>query len=261
MPNKILNYRMFGNGHPVVFLHGFLESHSMWDYLNINSLKIKAVLVDLPGHGFSLNEDEDIPSIKFMALKVEELLVHLNIHEFSVVGHSMGGYVALELKEMNPFYSISNINYGCTKVVLLNSNFWEDSDLKKKERLRIVDVVFKNKKLFIQTAVNGLFLNQVTHKNEIENLIKEALNIDKHAISYASLAMRNRQNFKKLVSDNNKDFLIIQGDLDSVVPKSKMLEEINGLNIRFEFLKNCGHMCHIEASDSVTEILADFLDV
>ena len=261
MPNKILNYRMFGNGHPVVFLHGFLESHSMWDYLNINSLKIKAILVDLPGHGFSLNEDEDIPSIKFMALKVKELLVHLDIHEFSVVGHSMGGYVALDLKQMDPHYSNSNLNYGCYKVVLLNSNFWEDSDLKKKERLRIVDVVFKNKKLFIQTAISGLFLNQLTHKNEIDDLIKEALNIDKHAISYASLAMRNRPNFKKIVAYNNKDFLIIQGDLDSVVPKTKMLEEINGLNVQFELLKDCGHMCHIESSESVIDILADFLEV
>ena len=261
MSDKILNYRMFGNGHPVVFLHGFLESHSMWEYLNLKSLKIKAILVDLPGHGSSLNEDEGIPSIKFIALKVKELLVHLDIHEFSIVGHSMGGYVALDLKEMNPYYSISNLNFGCSNVVLMNSNFWEDSDLKKKERLRIVDVVFKNKKLFIQTAINGLFLNQVTHKNEIDNLIKEALNINKHAISYASLAMRNRQNFKKLVTDNNKDFLIIQGDLDSVVPKSKMLEEINGLNVQFELLKDCGHMSHIESSESVIDILADFLEV
>ncbi len=261
MSNKILNYRMFGNGHPVVFLHGFLESLSMWDNLNIHTLKIKVILVDLPGHGFSLNEDEDVPSIKFMALKVKELLVHLDIHEFSIVGHSMGGYVALELKAMNPFYSISNLNYGCSKVVLLNSNFWEDSDLKKTERLRIVDVVFKNKTLFIQTAVTGLFLNQVTHKNEIENLINEALKIDKHAISYASLAMRNRPDFKKLVTDNNNDFLIIQGDLDSVVPKSKMLEEINGLNVQFELLKDCGHMCHIEASESLFGILADFFEV
>ena len=261
MSDKILNYRMFGNGHPVVFLHGFLESHSMWEYLNIKSLKIKAILVDLPGHGLSLNEDDEIPSIKFMALKVKELLVHLDIREFSIVGHSMGGYVALDLKDMNPYYSISNLNYGCSKVVLLNSNFWEDSDLKKKERLRIVDVVLKNKKLFIQTAVTGLFINQIDYKNEIEFLIKEALNIDKHSISYASLAMRNRKSFKKIVLDNNKDFLIIQGDLDSVVPKSKMLEEINGLNVQFELLKDCGHMCHIEASESVVEILADFLEV
>jgi pimeloyl-ACP methyl ester carboxylesterase len=73
--------------------------------------------------------------------------------------------------------------------------------------------------------------------------------------------MRNRQNFKQIVSDNNQDFLIIQGDLDSVVPKSNMLEEINGLSVQFELLKDCGHMCHIEASESVIEILADFLEV
>jgi pimeloyl-ACP methyl ester carboxylesterase len=119
--------------------------------------------------------------------------------------------------------------------------------------------VLKNKNLFIQTAVPGLFIDSILFKKEIDDLIKEALNINKHAISYASLAMRNRQNFKKLVTDYDKDFLIIQGGLDSVVPPSIMLDEIFGLNVEFKLLKDCGHMCHIESSESVLGILSDFL--
>ena len=48
-----LNYRVSGNGYPVVFLHGFLESVSMWDYINIQD--VQSIFIDLPGHGKSNN--------------------------------------------------------------------------------------------------------------------------------------------------------------------------------------------------------------
>ena len=59
-----LNYSIFGNGYPVVFLHGFLESNSMWDYLSLENLNVQCVLIELPGHGKSILQDpNDVPSI------------------------------------------------------------------------------------------------------------------------------------------------------------------------------------------------------
>ena len=133
MAGQLLSYKIVGKGFPVVFLHGFLESVSMWDYLKLEMMNFQSILIDLPGHGDSLNEDEDVPSIEYMAFKVKELLIHLNIKDFSVVGHSMGGYVSLVLKnELN--ISSSGFILNCSKVVLLNSNFWEDSEEKKRDR-------------------------------------------------------------------------------------------------------------------------------
>jgi 2-succinyl-6-hydroxy-2,4-cyclohexadiene-1-carboxylate synthase len=251
---------MFGNGHPVVFLHGFLESLKMWDYLALDSSNIKAIYIDLPGHGLSDNEDDGIPSVEFMAYKVKELLDYLKIDEFSIVGHSMGGYVALFLKHIFPHYSKLNLNYGCFKIVLLNSNFWEDSEIKKNDRLRIVEIVNKNKELFIQAAIPNLFLDQDSFKSEISSLVNESLKMSQFAISYATLAMRTRQNFKNILFNNPKHFLIIHGDSDPVIPLSKMLEQLSCLDVKFEVLNNVGHMAHIEDSKNVLKLISGFLE-
>ncbi len=113
----------FGSGPVLVFIHGFLESSTMWDVLPLKLINHRCVFIDLPGHGKSAleNTPED-PSICWMADQVISTLEELGINSFSIVGHSMGGYVALEVKRLIP---------GCRKVVLLNSNFWDDGEQKK----------------------------------------------------------------------------------------------------------------------------------
>lgn len=86
----ILNYRASGQGRPVVFLHGFLESISMWNFLKPFET-IQSVLVDLPGHGGSeLNEDLEL-SMTSIAESVVQLLGDLGIVSYDIIGHSMGG--------------------------------------------------------------------------------------------------------------------------------------------------------------------------
>lgn len=254
MSNTLLNYRVFGNGHPVLFLHGFLESISMWKVLHLETMNFQSILIDLPGHGKSLNEDDEEPSIDFMSKKVIEIIQKLGITSFSVVGHSMGGYVALNLKQ-----KLFDEIISCKKVILLNSNFWEDSKNKKKDRLRVAEIVFKNKNLFVREAIPNLFVNKEIYKSEIENLLNEALSIDKHAISYASLAMRNRENTKSVIEKNPNDFLIIQGLLDPIVPVETMKNELKEMEIKMEVIENAGHMAHFESTEIVSQLISDFI--
>lgn len=256
MNDSLLNYRVLGNGYPVLFLHGFLESISMWKVLELDTLPFQSVLIDLPGHGKSLNEDDGEPSIDFMAKKVVEVIRELGITEFSIVGHSMGGYVALNLKKR---FSTKDGKINCKKVILLNSNFWEDSESKKKDRLRVADIVFKNKSLFIKEAIPNLFVNKESFKYEIENLLSEALLIDKHSISYASLAMRSRENTKDVLVQNPNDFLIIQGSIDPIVQVELMKEEIKNINVQFKVIEGVGHMAHFESTENVRQIISNFL--
>jgi pimeloyl-ACP methyl ester carboxylesterase len=249
MEETLLNYRMFGKGHSVVFLHGFLESISMWKYLDLENQNFQSILIDLPGHGLSKNVDNNEPSLEYMARKVMEVLFKLEVKTFSVVGHSMGGYVGLILKELN----------NCDKVILLNSNFWEDTEEKKRDRLRVVDIVLKNKNLFIREAIPNLFSDKKKFKDEIEELIDEAIKMDSHAISYASLAMRNRKNKKSLIQKNSSDFVIFQGLKDSVVLEETMRNEIKDLGVRLETFKKSGHMAHIEESENVINLISDVI--
>ena len=110
--NDLLNYRVSGNGRPVVLLHGFLESSTMWKHLEFPE-NIQQVAIDLPGHGNS--SLQGITSMKEMSNEVQKLLNSLNINDYDVIGHSMGGYVGLELLKNDQ---------RCAHLLLLNSNFW-----------------------------------------------------------------------------------------------------------------------------------------
>jgi pimeloyl-ACP methyl ester carboxylesterase len=246
-----LNYRVFGNGYPIVFLHGFLESTTMWNYLELEKASFQSILIDLPGHGNSgLNDSNESPSMKYMAEEVVKLLKELNIDEYHVVGHSMGGYVALELKELDT---------KCKKVVLLNSNFWEDPVEKKKDRVRIADIVLNAKDLFVNEAIPGLFYRHNRRDSAIIELIKEAKKMEAASIAYASLAMRNREDKSLLVKRNHAAFLILHGKHDPMISTEKWQSELKDIPVSFEIIEDAGHMSHIENPTKILKSILDFL--
>jgi len=242
----VLNYRVEGEGPIIIFLHGFLESISMWDYLPLQKLDCKKIFIDLPGHGKSeLNANFHTPSLQFFADEVLGVLHHLKINEFSVIGHSMGGYVALILKQQ-----VSD----CNKVILLNSNFWSDSDQKKKDRVRMADIAFKAKKMLINEAIPNLFGNSNDFKEEIEKLKSEAMEISSEAISYASLAMRERIDFSNEVNSNPSNYFIIHGENDRLIPLEDITSKTKD-HSQLYFISNAGHMAHIENTKNVFDLI------
>jgi pimeloyl-ACP methyl ester carboxylesterase len=246
---NLLNYRVFGNGHPVVFLHGFLEDLSMWEFLITQQIPFQAICIDLPGHGASMLTDHS-PSLDFMADEVMNVLLHLTITEFNVVGHSMGGYVALLIKEKRK---------ECKKIVLLNSNFWEDAPEKKLDRIRVADIVFQAKELFLNVAIPGLFYHYSSDEPAVKALRKIADQCQPEVIAYASLAMRERKNHFKTLQSFTNDFLVLQGEFDPLIAKEKMKEELEGLAIKIVEIKNAGHMAHTENPSDTALLLIDFL--
>lgn len=240
---------MFGNGRPVVFLHGFLESHTMWEYLPLNRLNRTCILVDLPGHGKSALSGDGEPSIAQYAQKVEELLAAIGVFEYDLIGHSMGGYVCLELMEKKK---------GCGKVVLLNSNFWSDSFEKKRDRVRVADIVLRSKGLFLREAIPNLFAAPERFEVQIATLIEEADQGASEGYAYAALAMRNRRDLTQTVMQNTERVLVLQGEADTIVPLPLMLQNA-GDGIKMRVLKDAGHMAHIEQPDEVMKHLSLFL--
>lgn len=241
----MLQYEILGSGKPLVLLHGFLESKTMWRFLDLKQLNRQCILVDLPGHGESDLTDESEPSMRFMASEVEKVLLFLNIDACDIVGHSMGGYVALELMQ-----SFSKVD----QLILLNSNFWADSEQKKQSRLQVAEVVWKAKSLLIQTAIPNLFWDKKQYNKEIEVLINEANSISPFAIAYSALAMRTRRDYTDFVVQNSESITIIQGENDETVPLNEMLNLVTD-NIDLEVIKYCGHMSHIEQSEEVLRLI------
>ena len=110
--NTPIFYEISGNGPAVVLLHGFLESTSMWAPI-IEEFKHKRTIIsiDLPGHGQS-GVISDTHSMEAMATVVLGILQEHDFESVAVIGHSMGGYVALAMAEKHP-----NL---VSKLILLN---------------------------------------------------------------------------------------------------------------------------------------------
>ncbi len=97
----LLNYQQMGQGSDVVLIHGLFGS---LENLNVIAKSLaenyKVTNIDLRNHGKSFHSD--IINYQTMADDVSELLNHLNIAKAHIVGHSMGGKVAMQLALSQP---------------------------------------------------------------------------------------------------------------------------------------------------------------
>lgn len=241
----MLHFTVEGEGKLVVFLHGFLESSTMWKHLDLNQWNTKKLFIDLPGHGESKTIDSNSPSIVYMAQKVNEIISTFSENEIIVIGHSMGGYVAIELAKLNP---------AIQKVGLLNSNFWEDSEEKKRDRNRVVEIIKQAKDKFIQEAIPNLFSYPENYQDTVSEIIQEAKTFSVEGIEYATKAMRDRVDNTTWVQQNTSKVVVIQGELDKTTPLF-MMEEKLPQDVKLFLIKNAGHMTHIESKNQVLEIL------
>lgn len=246
----MLHYRRIGKGKPVVFLHGFLESSTMWDYFVSDTTPFESILIDLPGHGNSTLSN-NCKSIADVANLVIAFLKTISVQEFDIVGHSLGGYIAIEIHK--------KLNLQ-TKLVLFHSNFWEDDAEKKANRNRIIKLVKKNKTFFIKEAIPNLFLEEFRQTEAVKKLIAEATTISAETIVLYSKMMRDRIDNTKYVLINEANTHLIQGELDAIVPVKKMRIYFDNLS-NITFVKDCGHMGHIEQKEIICSELLGIISL
>jgi pimeloyl-ACP methyl ester carboxylesterase len=89
-------YRAVGSGPPVVLIHGMLNSSKHWREVALRLGERHTVIApDLIGHGDSATPRGDY-SLGAHAAAIRDLLVAIGIHRASIVGHSLGGGVAMQ---------------------------------------------------------------------------------------------------------------------------------------------------------------------
>jgi len=238
-----LHVKILGEGNPILFLHGFLEDHSIWDpiYPFFLEKNFQIILIDLPCHGLTRFEGESCSMLQ-MASVLHELLLEKKIEEPIVFGHSMGGYVGLELLRLR------KIN-----LTLVHSNFWEDSDEKKKDRNRVIEVVKTNKSLFLSESIPNLFApeNRKKFETTINELVKKANEIPANEIIAATSGIRDRKPSYDLMEQNS--ISIIQGTSDPIIPIFMMESENKKLkrSLTIYTIENSGHMSFYEKPDAL----------
>src|SRR5829696_5702188 len=89
-------YRIAGSGPPVVLIHGMVNSSRHWEQVALRlAERYTVVAPDLIGHGDSATPRGDY-SLGAHAASIRDLLAVIGIERATVVGHSLGGGVAMQ---------------------------------------------------------------------------------------------------------------------------------------------------------------------
>ena len=251
--NTKIRYRDTGKGTAVVLLHGFLERLEMWDFFTSEISKTNRVIsLDLLGHG----ETESIGYVHTMgtmAEYVKAVLDSIKVRKYIVVGHSMGGYVALSLSER---YT-DNIKGLC----LFHSTSLSDTQEKQKSRDQAISLVKENHKSFIRKAIPMLFRpkNRRIFGSELKESKKMALSTSKLGIIAALEGMKIRENLEIILRFLPFPKQMIIGKHDKALPYKSLIQQIRGDNniVFSEF--PVGHMGHIEAREETLKALSSFI--
>jgi len=98
----LLNFRTYGNqGPPLIIVHGFLGMGDNWHLLAQQFAKdYKVLVMDMRNHGKSMHSD--VFSLQVMVDDIIETLDHESISKVYIIGHSMGGKIAMQMALENP---------------------------------------------------------------------------------------------------------------------------------------------------------------
>lgn len=250
--NTQISYSDTGKGTAVVLLHGFLENKTMWDtYVSELSKKNRIITIDLLGHG----ETESLGYVQTMeenADVVHDVLSKLRIRKAILVGHSMGGYVALAFAELYP--------EKMKGLVLLNSTSKEDSSERKKNRDRAIKAVKKDYETFIRLSIANLFSeeNREILAAEIEEVKTQALKTPLQGIVASLEGMKIRKDREVLLHTTNYPKLLILGEKDPVLNYEENKKQIIDTTVELVTFPD-GHMSSIENQAELLTTLASFI--
>ncbi len=250
--NTQLSYSDFGKGSAVVLLHGFLENSTMWnDVIPELSKTNRVIAIDLLGHG-KTGCLGYVHSMELMAEAVFAILRSLRLRKIIVVGHSMGGYVALAFAEKHP----TMIKGFC----LMNSTSLADGPDLKKRRARANKMVQNNFENMVRMSFTNLFGQErrAKYKSEMEAALSEALKTSVQGYIAGQEGMRIRPNRMAVLQKNSFQKLIIIGEKDPVLDYQKSLDEAKKTNSETIIFKD-GHMSHIENKGDLIDALKKFV--
>jgi pimeloyl-ACP methyl ester carboxylesterase len=238
----------------LLLIHGFGEDYGVWkNQIEFLSINYRVIAPNLPGvhcKPLALHHSQ-APSIRMYVEVLHELMHHLNIEKYFIIGHSMGGYIGLSFAD----YYVNHVQ----GLLLLHSTTYEDNEAKKISRMKMAEFIQEwGVSKYLETATPNLFGDafKKTNPDVIQDIIESGLGTSQEAMIQFVFAMRNRKAMTHLLQQSNLPVWIIAGDADLAVPIEDSLEQIKLLpSSNSLLLKEVGHMGMFEATDQVNEFI------
>ncbi|HPE98341.1 MAG: alpha/beta hydrolase [Chitinophagales bacterium] len=244
-------YRDIGEGKPLLLLHGFCEFSMVWDpVLILLDDRYRLIIPDLPGSGRS-----PVGASWTMHDLAADLLVLLDqegLDEVVVMGHSMGGYLAMEM--------LAGYPERLTGIGLIHSHVYADTEEKKESRRKAIRFVGENgARAYVRQLVPGLFApltDRVLVRAEIDALDDQ----DPEGLQQALEAMINRLSTEDVLQNAHLPVLMVQGHHDTLLPMENLLAQAAlAPQTELYVLPQAGHMGMLEQPREMAGHINDYL--
>jgi len=251
-----LAFKQIGSGPPIVVLHGLFGMSDNW--MNIAkalSLENTFYLLDLRNHGRSPHDDEI--NFQLMAEDVGEFLISQKLKDVTLLGHSLGGKVAMQTAVNAPQYLNKLIIVDIANKIYHTSYFEEYID-----------------------AMLAMDLSSITSRNDAEKSFLEKRNVETEVLQFL---------LKNLYRDENNHFTwrlnlsALRNNLDNILTDIKIelpvfidtlfmsgsesgyitLEDESRIrkefqNVTIATVKGANHWVHFSAQQNFIDILRNF---
>lgn len=287
LPNgEIIAYQEREGGEKkILLIHGNMTSSKHWDLVLENmDQRFKLFAIDLRGFGQSSYHTE-IRSIKDFSEDVKGFVESIGLTDFSIVGWSTGGAVAMQF--------VADYPDCCEKLVLLASastrgypfygtNIFGQPDLENRLKTYQEIQVDAGKTISMQQAydtkcyplLKTVWNTLIYTKNQpseerydeyVEDMctqrnlaeVYHALNIFNISGKHNGLSEGNG-----LVKNIKLPVLILRGDRDQVITEQMAKETVEdiGVGAKFIELKDCGHSPLVDDLNQMLQVITDFLE-
>ncbi len=262
-----LAYQDEGQGDAILLLHGMAGSSQTWrSVIRPLSRKYRVIAPDLLGHGMSAKPRSDY-SLGAFAVLLRDLLDELGVARATIVGHSLGGGVAMQFVYQHPDY--------CERLVLIGSGGlgpdvgWTLRLLSAPGAELIMPIIAPQPvltagekvrswfaKMGIESPRGGEIWNAYSSFSDAETR-QAFLRTLRSVVDYRGQAVSalNRLNVRA-----DMPIMAIWGEQDAIIPVQHAYAALEARpDARIEVMPGVGHFPQVERPTEVVDLIDDFI--
>ncbi len=235
----------------VITLHGYGFDRRIWSPVELAFEGYNVIHLELPGFG------EAPPLAKYsiagLADQYWRALDRIGVSDGHLFGHSMGGYVAMEMAARRP--------HALRSLTLVHSHVFADSEEKKSARQSSADQIrTSGRQVIVEKLIPSVFGDVMLHGETIRLLMRRAAGVDETAWVAGLMAMRDRADHQGALAGLDCPVHIVCGVRDNAVsPETAYAQSALSARTKLTVYPHSGHMSMYEAGPELIRDISGFL--
>jgi pimeloyl-ACP methyl ester carboxylesterase len=263
MPNTIVNgvdlyYEVHGKGIPLMLVAGLTSDSQSWQPI-VKELSRHYRVITLDNRGVGRTKPQDIEtSIQYIADDCIALIRHIGLSSVNLLGHSMGGFVALDCAIRYPEYVSKLILAGTSAFNSERNNALFLDWLSYMESGMNSELWFRN--IFYWIFSKRFFEDKEALNNAVRFAIEYPYPQTKIALKNQVNAIKEFNCLEDLPGITSKT-MITCGKEDLLFPPEESIKVLHVIpGVIFSFVEHAAHSIHMEKPREFINIVQNFLN-